>query len=154
MWLTQPNTYTWRPVGSPLEVPTSKARGITARLNLLGCVDFLSGEVQYREVQGNTTSEEVIQFFDVLAEQSDPECPTLVLLDQASIHTCKRVLLVRESWKERGLWVVYLPAYSPELNLMEGEWRQLKYHRLAERHQRNKDALRDAIRTSGWGKAV
>ena len=59
IWLTQPNTYTWRLVGCPMKVPTSKARGITARLNLMGCVDFATREVQYREIDGNTTGKEV-----------------------------------------------------------------------------------------------
>ena len=47
IWLTQLNTATWRTVGSPMAVPTSKARGITARLNLMGVLDFATGEVQY-----------------------------------------------------------------------------------------------------------
>lgn len=154
IWLTQPNTYTWRPIASPMEVPISKARGISARLNLMGCMDFVSDEVLYREVEGNTTGKDVAAFFELLAMKSDPACPTIVFADQASIHTCKDVSKYREDWKKRGLIVVYLPPYSPELNLMEGKWRQLKYHDLPHRHQDDKEQLRQAVCASAWGCAA
>ena len=32
-----------------------------------------------------------------------------------------------EEWKERGLTIFELPAYSPELNLIEILWRFIKY---------------------------
>lgn len=154
IWLTQPNTYTWRPIGCPMEVPTSKARGITARLNLMGCVDFATREVQYREIEGNTTGKDVVAFLDTLAEQADSACPTIVITDRASIHTCKDVAQHREGWRQQGLTLVFLPPYSPELNLMEHEWRQLKYHDLPHRHQPDKDQLRQAVTTCGWGIAI
>lgn len=151
IWLTQPNTYTWRLVGCPMEVPTSKARGITARLNLMGCVDFASGEVQYRDIEGNTTGSTVVAFLDTLSAQADPACPTIVVADRASVHTCKEVASKREHWKQLGLTVVFLPPYSPELNPMELAWRRLKYDALPHRHQEDKQQLRHAVSTSGWG---
>lgn len=154
LWLTQPNTYTWRLMGCPMEVPTSKARGITARLNLMSCVDFASGEVQYREIEGNTTGPAVVAFLDTLAAQADPACPTIVIADRASVHTCKAVALKREVWKLLGLTLVYLPPYSPELNPMEIAWRHLKYNDLPYRHQKDRDQLRQAVTASGWGIAV
>lgn len=151
IWLTQPNTYSWRNIACPLEVPTSKARGITARLNLMGCVDYISKDVRYREIEGNTTGQATKHFFEKLAEQADPACPTIIFADRASVHTCKEVAAQRENWKQRGLTVVYLPPYSPELNLMEGAWRQLKYHELPRRHFENKSELRQAVGGANWG---
>ncbi len=137
-----------------MEVPTSKARGITARLNLMGCVDSISGEVHYREIEGNTSGQDTKKFIETLAEQADPACPTIVFADRASIHTCNAVFEEKENWKKRGLIVVYLPPYSPELNLMEGEWRQLKYHDLQERHFETKEDLRRAVGGATWGMAI
>lgn len=137
-----------------MEVPTSKARGITARLNLMGCVDYSSGEVQYREIDGNTSGEDTKNFIETLAGQSNPDCPTIVFLDRASIHTCSAIHEQRENWKKRGLIVVYLPPYSPELNLMEGEWRQLKYEDLQQRHFDTKEDLRQGVRGANWGMAI
>jgi hypothetical protein len=30
-------------------------------------------------------------------------------------------------WEKQGLWIFYLPEYSPELNLIEILWRFMKY---------------------------
>lgn len=137
-----------------MEVPTSKARGITARLNLMGCVDYLSGEVQYREIAGNTSGQDTLNFIETLAEQAGSACPTIVFADRASIHTCNAVYAERENWKKRGLIVVYLPPYSPELNLMEGAWQQLKYHDLQVRHFETKEELRRGVGEANWGIAI
>ncbi|CAM3936968.1 IS630 family transposase [Deinococcus frigens] len=154
VWLTQPNTYTWAAIGQPMAVPASKARGITARLNLMGAVDFASGEIHYREIEGNTTGQDTVDFLETLAQRADPICPTLVIVDQASIHTCRAVSGQREHWRERGLMVVYLPVYSPELNPMEGKWRVLKYHELPGRFYETKPQLRQAVLNAGWGIAI
>lgn len=154
IWQTQPNTYSWRPLRQPLAVPTSKARGITSRLNLMGCVDFASGEVQYREIVGNTTGADVVAFIDTLARHADPACPCALILDRASIHTCEAVREKRVQWREQGLIVVHLPPYSPDLNPMEGKWRKLKYHDLKTRHFEHKDDLRCAVSGANWGIAI
>lgn len=138
----------------PLRVPTSKQRGIRARLNLLGCVDFASGEVLYREVETNTLGTDIVAFLERLAQDASPECPTAVVCDRASVHTCARVAAERERWKARGLILTFLPAYSPELNPMEGCWRNLKYHQLLERAYEDKPQLRAAVERAGWGRAI
>ena len=33
----------------------------------------------------------------------------------------------RLEWEEKGLYLYYLPPYSPELNLIENLWRFIKY---------------------------
>ena len=117
LWSTQPNTATWR-------------------------TTWLT---QYREILGKTTGAEVIAFVDALASVSTRRCPTVVVMDRASVHTCKAVAKCRASWKKRGLMVVYLPPYSPELNPMEGKWRLLKDHKLAVHTQTNKQQVRLAV---------
>lgn len=154
IWQTQPNTYSWRLIGQPLAVPTSKARGIKSRLNLMGCVDFADGEVQYREIEGNTTGADVVAFIETLAQSAEPDCPTAVILDRASVHTCQVVAEKRDEWRKKGLIVAYLPPYSPELNPMEIQWRKLKYHNLKTRHFDNKVDLRNAVGGANWGIAI
>ncbi len=53
--------------------------------------------------------------------------PTVVVLDNAPIHHGKAVRQRRDAWQERGLFVFYLLAYSPHLNIAEVLWRKLKY---------------------------
>lgn len=52
---------------------------------------------------------------------------TVVVLDNAPAHGAKRVRQRQEFWQKRGLFVFYLPSYSPHLNIAEILWRKLKY---------------------------
>lgn len=53
--------------------------------------------------------------------------PTVIVVDQSSIHTSDIILDKIEEWKERGITIFQLPSYSPELNLIEILWRFMKY---------------------------
>jgi transposase len=52
--------------------------------------------------------------------------PTVVVLDNARVHTCGCIKQLRSVWQSRGLYVFYLPPYSPHLNIAETLWRHLK----------------------------
>jgi transposase len=53
--------------------------------------------------------------------------PTVIVIDQASIHTGQMVWQMRDEWAQRDLYLFDLPTYSPELNLIEIVWRFMKY---------------------------
>lgn len=53
--------------------------------------------------------------------------PTIVILDNASIHRSKLFKENIEKWEEMNLHLLYLPTYSPELNLIEILWKSMKY---------------------------
>ena len=53
--------------------------------------------------------------------------PTYLFIDNAPIHKSAEFLSHLERWKEKGLFVEFLPAYSPELNIIEILWRKIKY---------------------------
>lgn len=53
--------------------------------------------------------------------------PTVVVLDQARVHMAKKIKARFSIWQRRGLYVFYLPTYSPHLNIAEIVWRFLKY---------------------------
>ena len=52
---------------------------------------------------------------------------TVVMLDNASIHTSAEFEDRSAHWKKQGLIIKCLPTYSPELNLIEILWRRIKY---------------------------
>ena len=70
--------------------------------------------------------DEVIAFFDGIAEQSHP-VPCIVVLDNANIHHGEVMEQKRRQWQRRGLYLYYLPPYSPELNRIEILGKQAKY---------------------------
>jgi transposase len=70
---------------------------------------------------------------------------TVVLIDNASIHTSEDFAERIPYWKKQGLTIKYLPTYSPELNLIEILWRRIKYHWLPFSAYQCLNALREAL---------
>jgi transposase len=71
--------------------------------------------------------------------------PTVVVLDNAPVH---RAGLIKERlpvWQERGLFVVFLPVYSPQLNIAEVLWRKLKYEWLRPEDYTDAQSLHYAV---------
>ena len=118
--LTPEIPYAWQLIGETIGIPSGKSK----RLNVLAfCnkkLDFYS-----RIVQGYVDSQIVIEFFDEFSLKIEKE--TVVIIDNASIHTSKKFKNKLKKWKAKGLHLKYLPTYSPELNLIEIVWRFIKY---------------------------
>lgn len=55
---------------------------------------------------------------------------TVVVQDNASIHTSLAVRAELEGWRQQGFVLFQLPKYCSELNLIEGEWHQTKAHHM------------------------
>lgn len=47
-------------------------------------------------------------------------------MDNARIHTAAKVKQAMKTWQNRGLFLFYLPPYSPHLNIAERLWKELK----------------------------
>jgi transposase len=70
------------------------------------------------------TSEFVWQKLDEFSLQIQK--PTVVVLDNARIHTAHKIKERLAVWQKRGLFIFYLPPYSPHLNIIERLWKELK----------------------------
>jgi transposase len=81
---------------------------------------------------------------------------TIVVLDNARIHTGKKMRERIEGWQSRGLFVFYLPTYSPHLNIAETVWRKLKYQWLSAEDYESKGHLQYAVKQalSAFGKSL
>lgn len=66
---------------------------------------------------------------------------TVVVLDNARIHHSQIIKERIKSWQQRGLYLFYLPRYSPHLNIVEILWRKLKYEWLSPSDYLDKDNL-------------
>ncbi|PXX94626.1 hypothetical protein CR157_21825 [Halomonas sp. LBP4] len=96
------------------------------RLNVLS---FLSrrGKLVYQTTTELVTTETVIAAFDHFITQKSPDTFAIVVLDNASIHRSASFKRKRLEWLDQRIHVVHLSAYSPELNMIEILWRQVKY---------------------------
>ena len=59
--------------------------------------------------------------------------PLMVVIDNYSVHKSDRVAWERRHLEAADVYLVYLPAYSPELSRIETHWKATKYYDLSQR---------------------
>ena len=112
--------YAWQFKDEEVWMPSTQGPG----LNCFGLIRRDSSLLFEISTQ-NLTAEYLVERLDRLSLSLNKE--TVIVLDNAKIHTAKAVQQRRAIWEERGLTLFYLPTYSPHLNLAEILWRKLKY---------------------------
>lgn len=130
--------YAWQPKGENIELPCSNS----ARINVLG---FINRDCKLEPfmVQGSVTSDVVIACFDEFSNTIKNE--TVVLIDNAPMHTSNKFTEHLEIWQERGLIVQNLARYSPELNIIEILWRKIKYEWMPFSAYKSFDNLKESL---------
>lgn len=111
--------YAWQLKGEDVYVPSQKA----ARLNIFGMVSR-SNVYHGFTTQSSIGAAQVVDFLDRFSFTVRKK--TVIVLDNASIHRSKRTMELRRIWEKRGLFLFFLPPYSPHLNIVETLWRILK----------------------------
>ena len=117
--------YLWQEKGKTLGLP---AQAHSKRLNALG---FLRRNSELVSVTTTETvkADHLIAAVETLIAQIT--LPSVLVLDNASVHRSKFVQEKRKEWKQKGLRLLFLPPYSPHLNKIETLWRLMKYHWLS-----------------------
>ena len=144
--LTHPYlAHTWAERGADLRV---QAPGQARKVAMLGVLDAATREVLVH-TSPTKRSSDFIALLELLDRAYGPQPgqerkPIVLVLDNGPIHTSKAsltALAARSAW----LTVEWLPRYAPELNAIEGTWRDLKRHHLAHRTFRDADELDRAV---------
>lgn len=111
--------YGWQFSGEDVYIPAQKAK----RLNIFGMIDrnnrfegFCSRE--------SINAEKVVDFLDRFSFKLNRK--TFIVLDNASVHRNENIKRMRPIWEKRGLFLFYIPPYSPHLNIVETLWRIMK----------------------------
>ncbi len=118
------------------------------RINLIASLSLFGAheQLEVRELDGSCTQVQVIDYLETLAKGCDPRRLTVVVLDNAPFHKGSQLKERRAAWEAKGLFLRYLPAYCPQLNLIEGVWRRLKGFLMPRRCYDNISQLREALR--------
>ncbi len=162
--------YLWQPKGKTLGLP---AKAHSRRLNVLG---FLSRNSETNSdpsrnsdtksdpsrnsdtksdpsrnsdlhtflFQGRITAQFVLDSVEALLPSLTR--PTVLVLDNASVHRSKLIQQKRKEWKQKGLRLLFLPPYCPHLNLIESLWRMIKYRWLAPDAYQNFETLCQSVK--------
>jgi transposase len=129
--------YAYSPIGERayFKVPRNRSKNTTLLTSL-----HAEGMGPSMAVQGATTARVFETYVErVLAPSLKPG--QVVVMDKLGAHRPKRV---RELIEERGCELLYLPAYSPDLNPIEEALSKIK-HLLREIGARTKEALIEAM---------
>ena len=92
------------------------------RYNVLGALDYVSKKVTSVANATYITATEVCQLLRKVAEEY-AKMPIFVVLDNARYQKCDAV---RELAKELNIHLLFIPPYSPNLNLIERLWKFVK----------------------------
>ena len=71
----------------------------------------------------------------------------MVVLDNAGFHTSEVIRGAREGLAEAGIYLYFLPPYSPGLNRIEPVFRQVKHQEIPRRSHATRSGLREAVET-------
>lgn len=112
------------------------------RINVFGLISR-TNQCHWETTQQNIDSQFVVNHLDHLSFKIKKH--TVVVLDNASIHQSKLLNQYRSIWENRGLFIFFLPAYSPHLNIAEIVWRKLKTQWIVPEDYLEKDSLLYAV---------
>ncbi len=119
--LTPSVPYAWQPIGQRLEIHSSRS----PQLNVLGFLRHDGEHFDPYVLQGTFDSAATIECVDNFCRKIRK--PTTVVIDNSPLHTSNAFQSRISDWESRGLYFWFLPAYSPELNLIELLWKKIKY---------------------------
>ena len=151
-----PTGYTWARVGERKAVPYEAPEG--RRVNVVGALvpfDPAGPSLVFEsrgKNDGRYDADAHLRFVHkaaglppILPEGWRRERPCVIALDNYSVHHSGLVKDKTPILEAAGVRFVFLPPYSPEMNAIEPQWRQIKYQDLPERSYKTAQALKAAV---------
>lgn len=154
---TLPNGYTWARVGSRKLVRHESPQG--RRLNVVGAwapFDPAGPRLVFetrRSDEGKYDAQAHLRFVEqqvaglpeVLPETYRRSRPCVIVLDNYAVHHAQLVKDRIPALKQAGVSFFFIPPYSPELNLIEPIWRQVKHQDIPRRSYLSLEELQPAV---------
>ena len=109
--------YLWCFVRMFVQTPSGRQR-----FNVLGALNAITREIVTVTNTGYINSRSVVELLEKLAKQF-PDHPITLILDNARYQRCQYVF---DAATRLGIELLFLPPYSPNLNLIERLWKFVK----------------------------
>lgn len=92
----------------------------------LNCFGFINRQncCWWKTTEGNIDAQFILEYMENFSFHINKK--TFVVLDNARVHKAKIIQERIPYWQRRGLYIFFLPPYSPHLNIAETIWRKLK----------------------------
>jgi len=123
-------------------IPASSGR---SRYNVLGAIDAVTHQLIMvcNDTYINACS--VCELLQKIREAAVPEMPITLVLDNARYQRCDLVMKLAD---KLNIELLFLPSYSPNLNLIERLWKWVKKDCLYCKYYKHFDDFKDAINNS------
>lgn len=112
------------------------------RFNLLGCVDPFSLDIIQSHSMIYVDAEQTKSFLEKVRRESG-DIPVSIVLDNARYQHCQAV---KDKAAELGISLIFLPPYSPNLNIIERLWKYTRRHVLAGKYFDSPAKFHDTLR--------
>lgn len=111
------------------------------RLNVIGTIDAITKRILFQTNITTVNAETMASFLYYLKSQM-PDKPISIVLDNARYQHCN---FIKELATELGITLLFLPPYSPNLNLIERLWKFTKKTSLYGKYYEKFDEFQGAI---------
>lgn len=137
------NDYAWQPTG---RAGTKKVLSNTGRkrLNIIGAVNPVTFEPTIMLTEENCCAEVIEAFLTEIKHRYFTATCICIILDNARYQ---RSYLVQQKAKALGIDLIYLPPYSPNLNLIERLWRYFKNKVMKNKYYPDYTSFENAVDT-------
>ena len=115
------------------------------RYNVLGAVNAITKQIHTWTNTSYINADSIADFFEELRSYYDDGKPIYIILDNARYQKCQLVRYV--AW-QFNIKLVYLPPYSPNLNIIERLWKWTKKKTLYATYYDNFECFKNAIDTT------
>jgi len=126
--------YGWQFKGENIAVKS----GRLSRINCFGIITRDNSFV-YQTTAGTITADFVIEQLDRFSLTLKKH--TVIVLDNARVHRCHKMTAMQRIWARRKLFIFFLPPYSPQLNIIERLWKEIKARWISVRDYGNQQQL-------------
>lgn len=120
--LNYPLSKCWMKHGEQKRLPANT--NVRSGCSLAGVIDWMSEQVWCQPI-ARLNSECLIRYFEWLFLEIYPDDTLVLVMDNASSHRSRAMQAFLSLFEHRVL-VIWLPPYSPDLNLIERFWKHLK----------------------------
>ncbi|OUL24845.1 transposase [Nostoc sp. T09] len=132
-YCTSPTDYAYGRRGEQKRIRQNRRRG--RRINIFG-IWQPKVRFDYALMVGTLKTPTYVQLMDWQAQTAATRLLetgqiTVIIHDNASVHKSSLARQQHQRWQQQGLYVFFLPPYSPQMNRIEDEWLHLKRDELA-----------------------
>lgn len=135
------NDYAWQEIGraGTKEISSNTGR---RRLNIIGAINPVTLEPTILLEEENCNAGSIVRLLNAIKEQYTQAETICLILDNARYQ---KGVVAKSKAEELGIDLVYLPAYSPNLNLIERLWKFFKKKVMKNKYYKDFATFRNAI---------